>query len=203
MVRKVLLTLILFLALAAPARAQDAGAPPPKAVVIRIAGDLNQNDMLHVMAAETEAANNGARRVVIVLDSDGGSVQIAQYIVAIIDQADEMDIATDCVVDGHALSASFYILQTCRQRYMTRRSILMAHQPKSSIEGDTKENVAGFQLAAERALAEGSAERLKCGVDGYMEHVKKGREWWMHWQAALEAGAVDGVVRRPRDVWEK
>ena len=71
-------------------------------------------------------AQDGLEAVVIELNSDGGSVTDGFRLAREIEKS---RVPVICVVEGSAASEGFYLLQSCTERYMTKRSMLMIHYP--------------------------------------------------------------------------
>ena len=102
-----------------------------------------------------------------------------------------------CVVDGIAASMGTYILQSCRWRIMTRRSVYMMHQVAVSGGGGNEEslrNVATALATMQRAMCEHLAARTKLSVNQLLTMLAGGKEVWWDWEHALYFGAIDAVV---------
>lgn len=135
--------------------------------------------------------------VVLVIDSPGGDVAAARRIVRALEELP----ALACVVDGDALSAGFYILQSCPLRLMTLRSTLMVHKGHISLPP-------GVTLAPEdqaaldawnRALSEQVCGRMNMAKEDCVAKYEA-EDWWMNWREGLAMGAVDDIVQNPREV---
>lgn len=128
--------------------------------------------------------------VVVEINSPGGSIFGALEIQKAIERHDR---PVYCVVDGMAASAAFVTLQSCDVRFMTERSVLMAHHASSSAAGQSHEvdNVAAALKAIDRALVLQCSHRMKMSPDEFESHVSGGREWWMSVDDAIQNRAVD------------
>jgi ATP-dependent protease ClpP protease subunit len=130
-------------------------------------------------------------RVLIQINSPGGyvddGIRLAKYL-------ENYPVPTICIVDGNAASMGFYILQSCTQRYMTKRSSLMVHNPEPVVaeaKDDPKYNKM-LKIISDTML-EHEAHRLTIGVGELREILSKG-DYYLNWQEALRIGAVDNVV---------
>src|SRR6266404_5019680 len=100
-------------------------------------GPIAQDPVRSVRAVLDAANRAGVERVVLELNTDGGNVN-AGYEFARAIESSKAPVA--CVVDGSARSMGFFILQACRVRLATPRSILMVHEPLyvNGMEGKTE-----------------------------------------------------------------
>lgn len=138
---------------------------------------------------------NGLKAVTIYINSPGGQVFAGMDMVR---RMEDSGLQTRCVVDGLAASMAFYMLQGCDKREMTKRSILMAHEPSGTVGGPgwEHENAARFLRALAHAMAEHCAARMKVSVDEYEQRISGGREWYFSIKDALGFGAIDAVATR-------
>lgn len=138
--------------------------------------------------------------VVVILNTPGGSVYAGQ---AISKSIEDSSATVICVVDGMAASMGAYILASCDIRVMTKRSVLMYHEPAVSMSGQSKDlRTAADMLDADMyAMAEhicSSAPKLS--VDELVSKIKGGKEWWVNWQEAMDKSLVDFTVKSYKDV---
>lgn len=172
----------------------DAGPPPP--LVVSIVGEVDESDpqLIRALLVQTEAHHGD--RAVVLLDTPGGLAQAAHEVARLMDQARRHGIRVDCVVDGQADSAGFYILQACHRRFMTKRSVLATHRPSvvGEVKPEEQANVDRQIEARSRAFAEHCAARLTVTFEEYQARTAGNQEWWLAWPEALAAGAVDRVV---------
>lgn len=130
------------------------------------------------------------KRIVIEVDSPGGSVYAAWQIQKAIERHDQ---PVACVVDGFAASAAFVTLQSCTTRYATDRAVLMAHAASSGAEGQAEDLQNGAEVL--RVINWGMIER--CSKRMGMTHaefearVSGGLEWWFSQADALKFHAID------------
>lgn len=141
-------------------------------------------------------ASQTAKAIVIEINTDGGSVSDGFLLARSIERS---AVPVYCVADMKALSMGFYLLQSCQKRFMTKRAVLMWHEPRMSSAppvGVTKgyENYAARMRAMTIAMVEHVGGRLKVKAVVAGAKIKDGGEWWIAWEEALEIGAVDGIV---------
>jgi ATP-dependent protease ClpP protease subunit len=103
-----------------------------------------------------------------------------------------------CVVDGDAYSMGFFMLQSCQNRVMTKRSALMAHEPLTMSEADEMRTIHDLEETVQdlrtdaRGIAEHAIKRMKITFEQYVEKTAD-KKWFMAWPEALQVGAVDCV----------
>lgn len=156
------------------------------------------------------AQESGAQAVVIELNSPGGDIDSGFLLIRAIE---DMRIPSYCVAEHEVASEAYAILQSCTHRMMTKRTQLMTHDisyslaPVEKDEGTPKMlpikpvsqatkllNLTDNLGTASRAHAEQCQHRMKVSIREYLKHVSNGREWYMDWEEAVRAGAVDGIV---------
>jgi ATP-dependent protease ClpP protease subunit len=162
-----------------------------------LAGGIDEDAVKHVTEHLEKAKAEGAKQVLMRVNSPGGNLDEALLIAQLIERS---EIPVDCLVDGDALSAAFYILQSCRDRAATARSALMAHEPyfRNLAHADRQtvtEALEMIDVVAEQFIQH-CAARLKISLGAFRRRIK-GRDWWMTPAQALEAGAIDRVVPPP------
>lgn len=135
----------------------------------------------------------GAKAIVIEINSPGGHVNAGFLLARAIEDS---PVPVACVVDGEAASMGFYLLQSCDVRLMTRRSVLMIHEPSfGGVRGTPEElrQAADALKAIAQAMAEHCAAKMKITVEELKARTDN-KDWWMEWREALHVGAVDDVV---------
>ncbi len=130
------------------------------------------------------------RPVVVEINSPGGDLSSAIEMQKAIERHPHMVV---CVVDGMAASAAFVTLQTCPIRFMTSRSILMAHNAATKAIGQSQalKNRAAMLEKIDRGTALQCARRMGMDPAEYEKRVSGGKEWWMGVEDALAFKAVD------------
>jgi ATP-dependent protease ClpP protease subunit len=168
------------------------------AIIIGIRGPITEKEFTLVTDTITKELAGGAKEIRIIIDSSGGSVSAGRGIALTIEN---LPVPSICTADGEAESMAFYILQSCTIRQMTKRSVLMIHNPLEMVSSETltlddiKDLNNDLQTSAE-AMLEHNIHRLKVPreyVAKKIEHTK----WFFTWKEALEIGAVDEVLPVP------
>jgi ATP-dependent protease ClpP protease subunit len=133
--------------------------------------------------------------IVLEMNTPGGSVSAGQELARQIEMSPAPVI---CVTDGQASSMGFYLLQSCDYRMMTKRSLLMVHEPSLSGDfgGQQKDwkNMYGDLHALSEAMLYHEAHRLKISRAELAQHIANGQSWFMNIDEAIKIGAVDGVT---------
>lgn len=174
--------------------AKDAKQSKEEVSYIVFSADVDSTSVPAAIAAIDSSQT--AKAIVIEINTDGGSVSDGFQLARAIERS---AVPVYCVADMKALSMGFYLLQSCHKRFMTKRAVLMWHEPRMNAAppvGVTKgyENYAARMRAMTTAMVEHVSARLKvkAGVAG--AKIANGGEWWISWEEALEIGAVDGIV---------
>lgn len=131
--------------------------------------------------------------LLIVFNSPGGDVDEGQRIARDFEQS---EVPVFCVVDGEAASMGFYVLQSCRGRFMTTRSTLMAHEPSNGApmvgnRFDHERWAESLKVTA-LAMAEHESKRLHISYEEFLKRTHDG-DYDMGWDQAQAIGAVDHV----------
>jgi ATP-dependent protease ClpP protease subunit len=152
-------------------------------------------------------SNKAVSAVLVEINSPGGSVDDGFRIAKRIENA---KVPVFCVVDGLAASMAFFILQSCDFRYMTDRSVLMAHEPSTAalLRGQQDDwrtigkNLADSLKAFSQAMARHITKRLNISYEQFLNLISHGKELWLDKEGSLEIGAVDGAVQSVEDTKE-
>lgn len=160
-----------------------------------------EDETVDALIGSINAANNrGDKRIVIEINTPGGSVWAGMRLAKAIE---ESPAPVTCVVDGMAASMGFYILQSCHTRVMTRRSLLMTHQPATGglLYGPAEkyEGLAELLRKLSHAMVEHMAARMKISVADFEKRID-GKDWWLTNDEAVAVGAVDALVHKPSEV---
>lgn len=141
------------------------------------------------------------RRVVIEIDSPGGSVFAAIRLQKAIERHDK---AVMCVVDGLAASAAFVTLQACTSRYATARSMLMAHTASLGTKGQEHDlrNGAEALRVVNWGMIEFCARRMGMAHEAFESHVANGAEWYLSQADGLTFKALDGPAKDVAEIVE-
>lgn len=166
----------------------------PGAIEVR---GIDETSLLRPEATMAWRVNEGDRTLLLVIDSPGGSLSAGMSFIRRTEQLKKRyGVKIKCVVDTLAASMGFAVLQSvCDERLMTKRAVLMTHNGRVSGQGSSQEMTEAerFLSAANVALAEVCAARLKMSLDAYRNKIANG-SWAMAWVEAMEVGAVDGII---------
>lgn len=195
---------------------QNPADPPPdevppeveykhKVAKMTMYGSVSAISVIMWNAAIEKAAKDGNEALVIDINSGGGDIEEGFKTAKLIE---ETKLKVICVVDGTAASQAFYILQSCDQRYMTRRSRLMLHEPYwLKIDHVTRKNLKEQSRELDILVTswmEHSAGRMKITPKQAIKRCQdEGGDWWMGYETAYQIGAIDGVVQSVPAVLDK
>lgn len=148
-----------------------------------------------------EVNEAGVEVIVLELATPGGSMPAGQEMARVIERS---KAPVHCVVDGDTASMGFYVLQSCKERMMTKRSTLLAHEPRySAVDGGNQTDMKNHQdmlHAASENMLEHEAARLKVSKEELRKRTEHGQDWIMLYDEALKVGAVDDVVKTVESV---
>lgn len=135
------------------------------------------------------------------LDSYGGSVHEGQRLMAVLEGMKHARVM--CVADQKAMSMAFYLLESpgCKQRLMTRRSVLMAHEPLMSSTGGNEHALrddADYLKALTSGFVVSAAKRMRLS-ESYIRSKITNRTWYMDAEEASRVNAIDAFVE-PEDL---
>lgn len=157
---------------------------------VSIAGPIDSD--LADQFEQTVAKLNHAEVIVVEINSRGGEMEAGFRISKAIERS---PVHVVCVVDGVAMSMANYILQSCDERLMTKRSVLMLHLPAVQAEGqedDLSDAVAGLHAAGE-AACQHLARRMTLTPEELLTKIEH-RSWYLNAPEALQVKAVDLIV---------
>jgi ATP-dependent protease ClpP protease subunit len=137
----------------------------------------------------------GAKAVIIKISSPGGYLEEAEKIIAAIKGS---KVPVHCVADEMAMSAAFWILQTCTERVATLHTKLMIHEPYG-VFATPKITIKQLRHLADE-LEEGYkkiiadvAPRLKLSSEQFRLRLSIG-DWDMSPPVAVANHALDRIV---------
>lgn len=196
-----LLSCLLFLCNCASALAN----PPSKSeshsiVAVNIDQPINDDSIKPIIDTINNLEKDGnVKEVWFRINSPGGQITSG---FTLIDKIEELSRTTKtvCVADHLAASMAFILLQTCDERVMTKRTVLLAHEVQGGETGNAHElrHEADMMDAFNRALAEIAAARMGMPVKEYLLKIYN-RNWLFNWEDALKYNAVDRIVE-PTDI---
>lgn len=142
----------------------------------------------------------GHKRLVLKLNSQGGTAEEAITVGEALEALARAGTEVRCEVDGYAMSAAFYILQSCQVRAVTERAQLMAHEPyfpilRDAKLDDLKARITELQVFI-HSFAAHCAARMKVGVLEFKKRTRA-KDWYMTAYEAIELGAADELLPSP------
>lgn len=171
--------------------------------VIRFDTQVDDASVNATIELINQAEAIGLQGLIIEFNTPGGSVDAGFKLAK---RMEDMKIGLACTVDPMAASMGAYLLQSCPTRIMTKRGIVMFHQPSVGglIRGnaDTFADISRMMRALERSLAEHMIRRTTFTMEEFQARTARGGEIWMLWQEALDRKVVDYVVDTTKEVEE-
>jgi ATP-dependent protease ClpP protease subunit len=167
---------------------------------LHIDDEINEDTVTPLLDGIANAPHGKDDRIVIEIDSPGGEVEYGFKLVKAIERYPGKVV---CVVDGEADSMASYIFVSCDVRAMTKRSVMMIHQPGMGGSGQFNDlsNAAEWMRVSGAAMFENYALHMRnITAADLIERTMGGREFWLGWKEAKKYGAVDIVVDRVSDV---
>lgn len=130
--------------------------------------------------------------VVVEINSPGGELGAGMKMMKAIEQSSAQ---VTCRVDGVAASMAFIVLQSCDERVMTKRSVLMGHQVALGVRGQKTqmENALAVARALDWAMGCAVVAKAHISVEQYLLLIDGGHELWLTGPEALVFGFVDSV----------
>ena len=187
------LCLLVFVFVASPALA--------KTTHLHLETEISEETVSPLIEALESAPHDKNDVVVIEINSPGGEIDSGFRLTKAIERYPARVV---CIVDGEADSMASYVLMACDQRVMTRRSILMIHEPAIGAEGHMHasewRNIVDWLVAGKTALFSHYANHMHVSETELANRCSGGRELWMDWHDAQKYGAVDIVVDRVDDL---
>jgi ATP-dependent protease ClpP protease subunit len=160
---------------------------------LQLIGRIDQQSTELLIKVFETAPAGVVKGITLEINSGGGVADSAFLLSKAIENS---KVPVVCVVDGHGMSAAFYVLQSCTYRVMTKRSVLMTHNPSiSGVGGNAGEflEVSRLLAASQEAMLQHTARRLVIPVKQLREWLSTGA-LFMDYTFAIKIGAVDLVV---------
>lgn len=120
-IRRLALSLVVALSLAAPAVAAD------NVRSIKLTDDIDPAAVLAVIGGMTSKVP--VTELDVEINSHGGLVDSGTSIAALFQFLEAHGVKVKCLVTGQASSAAFVILESCSERYAVSKATLMMHEP--------------------------------------------------------------------------
>lgn len=171
--------------------------PPPQIIRVKFEGSMDKPMIDKALASLHSAAEQHPRFIVVEINSIGGNVEYGFAFARAIEDSNDRVV---CLVDGSALSMAFYVLQSCNERVMTRRSVLMTHEVRLGTINAPQSTMSELYnyhadiTAYSRAFGEHVSHRMGMTYRQYAPHVTGNKDWYMDWVQALRYRAIDNVV---------
>jgi len=177
-------------------------AEPPQVsqnASVSIVGVIDQGTTLQVLTVLSKLP----RRLDVTIDSPGGHTPAAEMIVNAFTSIRTAGTVVKCRVTGKALSAAFWILQSCSIRESVPSARLMAHEPYAMWVGETgtyyraslpalRDLVKGLEHDSD-ALANTCATRMHIAITDWHKRLEPG-DWNMTATEALKQHALDSII---------
>lgn len=167
---------------------------------LRLADEITDESVTPLLDGIENAPHGKDDRIVIEINSPGGEVDPGFKLVKALENYPAKVV---CIVDGEADSMASYVFVACDVRAMTKRSIIMIHQPGMGGQGQVNDmlNSADWLKASAAAMAEHYALHMHgITVGELVTRTVGGREIWLDWHDAKKYGAVDIVVDKVGDL---
>lgn len=184
---------------AAPAKPehkkQEMGPNEAYVPLLKFTDEVTEKSVNDLIEEIDWANKDGAENIVLEIDTPGGSVDDGFRLSRAIEDS---QAPVQCVVDGKAASMGLYILQSCAGRFMTKRSLLMGHEPAMGgiVHGQPTfwKSIATRLKYYHKAMAEHICAKTKIPVPIYLNRTSGGAEAWWGWDDGHDEGMVDRVV---------
>lgn len=173
----------------------EAPVPGEKYIpVLDLDGPVMSNTVDPLIAEIKLDNDDNAEKIVLRINSPGGSVFDGLRLATAIEQSKAPVV---CVVDmGMAASMAAYILQSCQERVVSKRSLLMFHSPAGGTEGQP-EHIKQFLKEMEAlndAMIEQYAHRTNLSAKEWHARIDHDQAWWITWRTAKKYGIADTVI---------
>ena len=170
-----------------------------KTTHLRLSAEIDDNVADDLVTAIADAPSAKGDAIVIEFNSPGGEVDSGFRIAKAIERYPRH---VACIIDGEADSMASYVFESCDTRAMTKRSLIMIHQPGMRGFGQINDiqNAVDWLRASGTALFSHYAMHMRISIDDLMNRTAGGREMWLDWKDAKRFGAVDIVVDRVEDL---
>lgn len=166
---------------------------------ITFENEVNEDSVTVFLVELAQHISAKEKIIVVELDTPGGSVGAG---IAMAKAIERSPVPVVCVVDGMAASMGLYILQSCDVRVMTKRSLLMGHEPSARMAGQPQalQDLAELLLRLSRAMAYHITARTNISPDDYLSKIAGGRELWFNFDDAVALKFVDYATDSTQDV---
>jgi ATP-dependent protease ClpP protease subunit len=181
---------------ASPAPAVPLVAPGSlqgRIAVVRFIGDIDGNSQMLFDRTMDQINAGNPKAIVLIITSPGGELDAGYRMIQTIEQS---KAPVHCLVDVKAHSMALALFESCKTRGITKRSSMMMHQVRSTMEMSTAEEMR-TQARQLEVLTEGYVEqvirRSNITKDVAYKHIGNNGEWWFTAEKAVTAGLADKV----------
>lgn len=167
--------------------------PDTKNAVMVTLEDVDGSNVDAIIETLEKFKADGQKNVWIRIDSYGGGVAEGSRLIHEIEGYGQ---PITCVASDKAMSEGFYILQSCNTRLMTKRAVLMAHQPAvSGLQGNSQvlKDEAKYLDILMDGFIEQCLTRMKITKKEFLDKTTN-KVWYMGWEEATKYGAIDGTI---------
>jgi ATP-dependent protease ClpP protease subunit len=159
-----------------------------------IANEITKYDGTHIVFMMQLAQFAKADAILFLIHSPGGSMKEAAEVVAAIKTS---KVPVYCIADGLVASAAFWIYQNCKERMITKDTIMVTHEASAVTDEpmrwvDLEREVVGLK-AANIVMALDIAPRMQMTQAAYLSKVHEG-DWKMNVAEAVAAHAADTAL---------
>lgn len=167
-----------------------------------LSSEINTKSVAFLKDQISQANKDKTETIFLEINSNGGDIDEGFHLTKIIETS---KIPIVCIVDGEADSMASYVLMSCKNRIMTKRSRLMFHEAglTAKVVGQPNDwmNVAMELEFMTKAMAEQYCLHMKVSVADFLKNIAGGKEWWIGWEEAQRLQAVDKIVNSVSDIF--
>ena len=124
----------------------------------------------------------------VFIDTNGGSVDAGNQIV------DEIQKHNLTCIAKRAISMGFVILQSCKDRYITKYGTLMQHQMSYSIQDEKAKVESYVDFISQIGDSLTKMQANKIGIEVEELNKRTYNDWWLFGEKAIGEGCADKVV---------
>jgi ATP-dependent protease ClpP protease subunit len=175
---------MLFLSCAPPANAIT--LTPDNTVVLR--GEVTNQSVAAITKSLFSAKSD---HVYLFIDSPGGSIFAGLRLINALSVSPKH---ITCIANT-AISMAFAIFQTCNERLIVDKALLMQHVAAYSLEGQEPNNYSFSQFLHRMMIDLDSKQAKRLGMTTQAFREKTRDDWWMWGNEALTNKAADRMVQ--------
>lgn len=164
-----------------------------RAILIR--GEIQEYNMLDAIAKLKAFEKESTKKpVYIILNSPGGSVLDGFELINTIEDLNNKNVETICIVETMAYSMAALITTYCKTAYIHKFASLMYHEASYGVQGSqsTINTRVAFTNIYLHTLNKDVAKKLNLTVEDYENKIHN--EWWLNAEEALKYNIVKDVL---------